>query len=65
MDQKDADKDEKGDACDNCPTWWNNDQADSDNDGEGDTCDRDVDNDGKKKLYDGMLETCIMLFYLV
>ena len=48
MDQKDADKDGRGDVCDNCPTWWNNDQVDSDNDGQGDICDRDVDNDGKK-----------------
>ena len=48
MDQKDADKDDRGDVCDNCPTWPNNDQVDSDNDGQGDTCDRDVDNDGKK-----------------
>lgn len=52
VDQKDADKDGRGDACDNCPTWWNNDQRDSDNDGQGDICDRDVDDDGKK-LYGG------------
>lgn len=51
-DQKDADNDGIGDACDNCPTWSNKDQKDSDKDGQGDICDYDVDNDGKKPSND-------------
>jgi hypothetical protein len=43
-DQADADRDGKGDACDNCPAAKNADQRDSDDDGTGDVCeDRDAD----------------------
>jgi hypothetical protein len=58
-DQKDTDKDGKGDACDgdvdgdgvpddkdNCAQVANKDQADTDKDGKGDACDPDDDNDG-------------------
>jgi MYXO-CTERM domain-containing protein len=58
-DQKDSDKDGKGDACDgdddadgisdtkdNCRTVKNADQKDTDGDGKGDACDTDDDADG-------------------
>ncbi|MDO8629781.1 MAG: thrombospondin type 3 repeat-containing protein, partial [Phycisphaerales bacterium] len=45
-DQEDADEDEVGDACDNCPADANADQADADGNGEGDACAGDRDGDG-------------------
>jgi len=38
-DQRDSDRDRKGDICDNCPDHFNPDQKDRDRDGVGDTCD--------------------------
>lgn len=46
-DQRNADKDNFGDACDNCRQVKNNDQRDIDGDGRGDECDDDMDGDGK------------------
>ena len=46
-DQRNADKDNFGDACDNCRQVKNNDQRDIDGDGKGDECDDDIDGDGK------------------
>ena len=45
MNQEDADGDEVGDGCDNCPDDPNVDQEDNDIDGLGDACDPDDDND--------------------
>ncbi len=39
IDQEDADEDEVGDVCDNCPEFPNANQNDSDGDTIGDTCD--------------------------
>ena len=39
IDQEDADEDEVGDVCDNCPEFPNANQNDSDGDDVGDTCD--------------------------
>ena len=44
-DQLNADGDNYGNECDNCPDAHNDDQADNDDDGEGDACDEDDDND--------------------
>lgn len=49
-DQRNADKDNFGDACDNCRQVKNNDQRDIDGDGRGDECDDDMDGDGKSSL---------------
>lgn len=46
MDQKNSDKDNHGDACDNCRVVDNPDQRDTDSDGKGDACDDDMDGDG-------------------
>lgn len=46
-DQRNADKDNFGDACDNCRQVKNDDQRDIDGDGKGDECDDDIDGDGK------------------
>lgn len=46
-DQRNADKDNFGDACDNCRLVKNDDQRDIDGDGKGDECDDDIDGDGK------------------
>lgn len=46
-DQRNVDKDNFGDACDNCRQVKNNDQRDIDGDGRGDECDDDMDGDGK------------------
>lgn len=46
-DQRNMDKDNFGDACDNCRQVKNNDQKDIDGDGKGDECDDDMDGDGK------------------
>jgi hypothetical protein len=64
-DQKDTDKDKKGDACDtdddndgvldtkdNCPTIANKDQLDSDGDKKGDACEQDDDADGTPDTQD-------------
>lgn len=51
MDQKNSDKDNHGDACDNCIQVENSDQRDTDNDGKGDACDDDMDGDGKERNY--------------
>lgn len=47
-DQRNTDKDNFGDACDNCRQVKNNDQRDIDGDGKGDECDDDMDGDGKR-----------------
>ena len=44
-DQRNADGDKWGDACDNCRSQKNDDQKDTDNDGRGDACDDDTDGD--------------------
>lgn len=44
-DQRNADGDKWGDACDNCQSQKNDDQKDTDNDGRGDACDDDTDGD--------------------
>jgi len=41
MNQEDADEDELGDVCDNCPFDCNSQQLDADKDGIGDVCDND------------------------
>lgn len=46
-DQRNADRDNFGDACDNCRQVKNNDQKDIDGDGKGDECDDDMDGDGE------------------
>ncbi|NXC55837.1 TSP4 protein, partial [Aleadryas rufinucha] len=51
-DQRNADKDNFGDACDNCRQVKNNDQKDIDGDGKGDECDDDMDGDGIKNTVD-------------
>lgn len=48
-DQRNADKDNFGDACDNCRQVKNNDQKDIDGDGRGDECDDDMDGDGESR----------------
>jgi len=45
--QEDADNDDVGDLCDNCPDDANPDQANHDTDSDGDACDNDDDNDGR------------------
>lgn len=44
-DQRNADSDKWGDACDNCRSQKNDDQKDTDRDGKGDACDDDIDGD--------------------
>uniref|UniRef100_A0A8C9F7P6 Cartilage oligomeric matrix protein n=1 Tax=Pavo cristatus TaxID=9049 RepID=A0A8C9F7P6_PAVCR len=51
-DQRNADKDNFGDACDNCRQVKNDDQRDIDGDGKGDECDDDIDGDGIKNPTD-------------
>lgn len=48
-DQRNADRDNFGDACDNCRQVKNNDQKDIDGDGKGDECDDDMDGDGESR----------------
>lgn len=47
LDQKNSDKDNHGDACDNCRLVENPDQRDTDGDSKGDACDDDMDGDGR------------------
>lgn len=49
VDQKNADQDNFGDACDNCRNVKNDDQKDTDKDGKGDICDDDIDGDSMFK----------------
>ena len=46
-DQRNADGDKWGDACDNCRSQKNDDQKDTDQDGRGDACDDNIDGDRK------------------
>ncbi|NXK88206.1 COMP protein, partial [Formicarius rufipectus] len=50
--ERNADRDNFGDACDNCRQVRNNDQRDIDGDGRGDECDDDMDGDGIKNTVD-------------
>lgn len=53
--QYDYDRDDVGDRCDNCPYNSNPDQTDTDNNGEGDACAVDIDGDGKKVTWPGLI----------